>query len=117
MAKEAYPGEMRTRINVQERGVETITGGFQREGWVDVFPPGTVVRCKWVNMHGDEVITISSARSKETATLTLRYSPKITNQCRIWREDDTRPYEVISVDNIQGARKWLEVTVERAVSA
>ena len=49
----------------------------------------------------------------EPATLTLRYTPLITTTCIIYRGTDPKPYEVISVNDIENRHAWLEVKVQR----
>lgn len=49
----------------------------------------------------------------EPATLTLRYTPLITTTCIIYRGTDPKPYEVISVNDVENRHAWLEVKVQR----
>ena len=53
----------------------------------------------------------------EPATLTLRYTPKITTTCLIYRGSDPEPYEVISVNDVDNRHTWLEVKVQRKGAA
>ena len=64
----------------------------------------------------------STGRSKkagvtEPATLTLRYTSKITTTCLIYRGGDPRPYEVISLNDVEDRHVWLEVRVQRKGAA
>jgi len=134
LAKRSKVGDLRTRIIVKdyipdENSGETQAGydedgfpisvrdddGFQDKNYFNVFGDGQYYRCKWVNAFGNEVLEALKAQVKELATLTMRYSPKITPTCLIYRDEDPHPYEVISVNNVQDRRAWLEVKVRRGV--
>ena len=54
---------------------------------------------------------------KNVATLTMRYTDKLTEECRIKHESDERLYEVVSIDNIEDDRTLMEVKVRRMVTA
>ena len=54
---------------------------------------------------------------REPATITMRYSPRVTVKSRIWRERDTNPYEVISINNVNDRCEFLEIKVQRVVTA
>lgn len=120
MAKESAPGEMRTRIRIERRSGGRLPGGAVQKGaWEDIFPPCTLVRCKWVNAYGQEALTASTMRIAELATITLRYSPLITPDCRVLRLDEPvpQPYDIISVNNILNEGRWLEIKIKRGTLA
>ena len=108
MAKRANAGELRTKIMVfdlprDEHGeVELGPDGYPASKPVNVFGEGKTRYCKWVNAWGTEVYTARQAGVTEPATLTLRYTPVIT-----------KPYEVISVNDVENRHAWLEVKVQR----
>ena len=108
MAKRANAGELRTKIMVfdlprDEHGeVELGPDGYPASKPVNVFGEGKTRYCKWVNAWGTEA-----------ATLTLRYTPLITTTCIIYRGTDPKPYEVISVNDVENRHAWLEVKVQR----
>lgn len=72
---------------------------------------------KWVNAHGTEVFTGMQLQLREPATITMRYSPQIARTLIVYREDDPQPYEVISVDDVEGRHRWLEIKVQRKGAA
>ena len=72
---------------------------------------------KWVNAHGTEVYQSMNLDLREPATLTGRYSSLITPQCRITKVGDPEPYEIISIDDVENRHQWLEIKVQRMVSA
>ncbi|MBC8531751.1 head-tail adaptor protein [Gehongia tenuis] len=116
MSKSANSGELKTAIRVlTPQGAGPSVGGYVSETWDNVFGDGVSVRCKWVNAHGAEAITATTLQLKDPATLTMRYSPKITPKCRIYRGDDPDPYEIISIDNVEERCRWLEIKVSRYV--
>lgn len=112
-------GDLRTRIQVfaPPEGGGLNANGYPAGQPVNVFGEGKLLHCKWVNAHGSEIYDAKQAGVEEPATLTLRYTPKVTPACLIYREKDPAPYEVISVNNILDRRVWLEVRVQRKAAA
>ena len=116
MAKSANAGELRTPVIV-ERCIETQDAdGYPARAWENVFGQGEY-RVKWVNAHGTEVYESMSLDLREPATLTGRYSPLITPQCRITKVGDPEQYEIISIDDVENRHQWMEIKVQRMVSA
>lgn len=117
MSKNANAGELRTKIYLKaiERG--TDSEGYPSEQEVNVFGDGKYILCKWVNAHGSETFTTMQLELREPATLTMRYSPLINETLLVYKENDTEPFEVISIDNVEERNIWLEIKVQRKVSA
>lgn len=125
MAKSAVAGEMKTKITIKRLVTGIDPSGYQTKRWEDIFPGK--VWCKWVNAHGQEVYDNLRLELNETATITMRYSDKVDVRCRIWRERDDetgdekerekRAWEIISLDNVEDGRRFLELKVKRAVVA
>ena len=119
MARQASAGELRTQIYVFDRpldghGEERLDGsGYPLDERVNVFGEGNGRWCRWVNAWGREVYEARQAGVTEPATLTLRYTDRITTTCVIYRGRDPRPYEVISVNDVEDRHTWLEVKVQR----
>lgn len=114
MAARANAGEMRTKITIKNP-VYTIKDGFSREEFMNAF--SRPVWCKWVNAHGAEIYQAAELHLREPATITMRYSPRVTVKSRIWRGSDTEPYEVISINNVNDRCEFLEIKVQRVVTA
>lgn len=118
MAGRAGAGELRTRIQVFAPDGEALDGdGYPTGAPVNVFGEGQSVYCKWVNDHGSDVYTAKQLGLTEPATLTLRYTPKITSVCLIYRGADPAPYEVVSLNDVEDRHAWLEVRVQRKAAA
>ena len=117
MAKQINPGQLRTLIEIKACIEIKDEDGFKIRDWVNVFGEGVFVGCHWANVHGQEVLTAASLDLREPATLTMRYSNKITPECRIYKKGDSRPYEIISLDNVNERDQWLEIKVQRTVKA
>lgn len=117
MSKYANPGELRTpvRFTGMERSIDSEGNAQERE--VNVFGEGKVVMCKWVNAHGTEVFDSLKLSLREPATVTMRYSPLIKTTLLIYKGDDKRPYEVISIDDVEDRHVWLELKVQRKGAA
>jgi len=117
MSKSANPGELRTRCTFV-RKVETYVDGFLQTTEENVFGTGKTVGCKWVNAHGSDVYTSHQMEMRGAATLTTRYSPLLKDPTLIvYREADTAPYEIVSVDDVEERHAWLEITVRRLEDA
>ena len=114
MAARVNAGEMRTKITIKNPKY-TIQDGFGIKEFVNAFT--RPVWCKWVNAHGAETYQAAELRLREPATITMRYSPLVTRKSRIWRERDTDPYEVISINNVNDRCEFLEIKVQRVVTA
>ena len=118
MAKSASIGEMRTKITVKlpTKGVDA--DGFATETDAAVFTGK--VWCKWVYQHGAEVLENMRLGLGQVATITMPYTSLITQRCKIWRESETADadaWEIVSIDNVEEARRFLEIKVRRGVKA
>lgn len=113
--KSARIGDMHTKITVKSLTTGMDADGYPTESWTNVFGGTNQVWCNWKNAHGTEVFDAMRLDLKEPATITMRYSDKVNVRCRIWRGADA--YEIISIDNVDDARKWLEIKVKRLVVA
>ena len=124
MPKYANAGEMRTPILIENPVREATSNGYIAETWKNPFGDGVTLRAKWVNVHGTEVFEAMGLDLREPATLTLRYTDKITIYSRILKAADIgKPdqkelyYEVISVDDIDERHAQMELKIQRKRSA
>lgn len=115
MATYALTGEMKTKITIEGRKISQGANGYPAITWEDLF--GGKVWCKWVNAHGQELYEAMRLNIKEAATITMRYSPLVDGQCRIYREEDPKPYEVISINDVLDKHQFLEIKVKRRETA
>ena len=101
------------------KGTDSGGSAHQREEYV--FPDGQGgergIHCKWVNAHGTEVFAAMELQIREPATLTMRYSPRIEPSMLVYKRGEARPYEVISVNNVEDRGVWLELKVQRRGAA
>jgi head-tail adaptor len=111
------PGDLRTQIEIKSPTSTTGSNGYEQKEWKNVFGEGVYTHCKWINVHGIEVYEAQKIGLKEPATITLRYSSKITPVCQIYKKGDAVPFEIISVNDIMDRHVWLEIKVQRKVSA
>lgn len=129
MSKDANPGELRTPVIVLEAIETRNDNGYLVKEWNNAFG-AAYIKVKWVNLHGTEAWQQMSHELKEPATLTCRYSPKITELSRILQISDHERYEnlisegkeleaeelcyeVLSLDNVEQKNEWLEIRVQR----
>lgn len=118
MSKSANSGELRTRVFFMRKPRTRDKEGFPNDQEVNVFGEGVPCMCKWVNAHGYEVFQTMQLEIREPATITTRYSPLLLDPTLIiYRESDTKPYEVISIDNVEERNTWLEIKVQRKSGA
>ena len=89
----------------------------QEEKEMNIFGEGKCVRAKWVNAHGTDSFVALQMKLREPATITCRYSPKIKVDQVVYRGDDPKPFEIISIDNVEERNQWLEIKVQRKVQA
>lgn len=119
MAKSANIGELRTRIYIRSISKMTdadgVSSGTEERNSIGYDAQGKEImyHCKWVNAYGSEVFAAMQMQVQEPATLTMRYSPKIQPDHLIYKVGDPRPYEIISVNDVEDRHRWLEVKVCR----
>ncbi|MBO6269464.1 MAG: head-tail adaptor protein [Clostridium sp.] len=118
MSKSANPGELRTRVYFK-RNQRTLDGeGFWQDEEINIFGDGVPCMCKWVNAHGYEVFQTMQLQIREPATITTRFSNSLLDQTLIvYKEDDSMPYEIISIDDVEERHIWLEIKVQRKAGA
>jgi len=117
MSKNANAGELRTPVMFIRIEREDDCEGYPVQTEVNVFGEGKSVRVKWVNAHGSDAFIAMQMQLREPATLTCRFSAKITPDLLVYRSGDEAPYEIISIDNVEGRNAWLEIKVQRRVKA
>ena len=124
MGKYANAGEMKTPVIVEAYTDEKTKNGYSKKVWKNVFGEGKTIRVKWTNVHGTEVFEAMGLDLKQPATLKTRYSPLITEECRIIRaadkgkeDQESLYYEVISLDDIDDAHVQLEIKIQRKRNA
>ena len=120
MAKSATPGEMRTRIRILAPKDKPSGGGYRHPEYINIYPDDRTIRCKWVSAFGTEAVQAQSLGLTDTATLTLRYDPRITSDCVVVRGsgESKQTYDLISPPNdVGGGHRWLELRVKRGAKA
>lgn len=115
MAKSANAGELNTAVRFVRIARTTDAEGYPQEREEAVFTSSVFV--KWVNAHGSEVFEALEQKLKEPATITMRFSPAIEETMILYREADTQPYEIISINDVENRHAWLEIKVQRKVGA
>lgn len=114
MAKSANPGELRTMVRFVKLVRTHDAAGLPVEKPETVYES---VPVKWVNAHGTELWQSMELKLREPATLTLRYAEKVRQDLLVYKAGDARPYEIISIDNVEERGAWMEIKVQRRVSA
>lgn len=114
MSKSANAGELRTIVYFMRNKVTMNPNGVPIEKEENVMGEGVPVWCKWVNAHGSEVWDAMQLELRQPATITTRYSPELDDPTLlVYRNGDLKPYEVISVDNVEQRNAWLEIKIQR----
>ena len=101
------PGEMRTRITLQERSVTSQTGGFQAPSWTNI----STVWCRWTNAHGNESMQAALQSAQAPATILIRWISGLDTTCAILKGSER--YEILSIDDIQERHEYMELKVQR----
>ena len=112
---------MRTRITVKKLTDGIDADGYPTQAWANVLTGNSMIRCKWVSAHGKEVNENDRLGLGQIATVTMRYTPKITPRCCVWKEaeaqTDANAWEVVSVNDPEDRHAFLELTLRRLVVA
>ena len=104
------PGELNTRIILQDRVLEQDEGGFSQPGVAREIE----VWCRWINSHGYEAIQAGAAGLSKIAKVLIRYQEidetwKVFYRYQVW--------EIRSIDNIREKDEYMELTVVRMAGA
>ena len=99
------PGDLRTRIVLEERRLEKDAGGFNH------IVAGRQIStwCKWTNAHGNELWLADAAGARKTATLLIRYQPDLDETWKVIYRGNT--WEIRSIDNIREQNEYQELKV------
>ncbi len=118
MSKSCNAGALITPVYFKRIVRETDSEGFPTETEVNVFEGDKPAMCEWINAHGTEAWRTMQLELREPATITTRFSPKLNDPTLIvYKADDPKPYEVISIDNVGERGAWLEIKVQRKEQA
>lgn len=103
------PGELRTRITLQEPTVSKDSGAAQKATFADV-DINPHVWARWINAHGQENVQ-SAMKSTQRATVTIRYRSDVKTTWQILK--DGLAWQIVSLDSVQDRKRWIEMVVER----
>ena len=118
MSKSANPGELRTPVYFKKHQRTKDAEGYPHDSEVNIFGEGVPCMCKWVNAHGYEVFQTMQLEIREPATITTRYHDALMDPTLIiYKSGDSKPYEVISIDNVENRSVWVEIKVQRKSDA
>lgn len=112
------PGELRTKIRIQ-KPIKAGSGSFASVAWVDIYnytdsdPPRFIV-AKWEALKGAEKWAADSVQAVGGATVTVRYNPMITEQCRVVREGTV--YQIVDIGDPTQKMQWMQIAVKTAVN-
>lgn len=117
MGKKVYAGELNALVRFVTVAPTINENGFSSLIETDIFPKPC--RVQWVWQHRAEVFENMKYKLNQKATITMYYSPKINQQCRVYLEGDDAPdsFEIISIDNVQDTRRYMEIKIKREVKA
>jgi SPP1 family predicted phage head-tail adaptor len=105
--KTINPGELRTQITLESRGVSAETGGFQTPTWSTL----ATAWSRWTNAHGSEVWSAQAVQAEAPATVLIRYLAGLDTTCAV-SKGGVR-YEIVSIDDIGERHEYLELKVQR----
>ncbi len=116
MATAARPGEMKTRIRILKPVDHKGSGGYRNPEYRNIYEDDRTISCKWTGDYGKLSVEAHSLGLRDTATLTLRYNPRITADCivAVGSGDQERRYDLFDTPNdIGGNHRWMELRVQR----
>jgi len=113
MSRNANPGELRTPV----RFVSVTRTQDSESYYHDTEAQVLETWAKWVNAHGSDAFSDAVMKLSEPATLTVRYSDLIQPDQLVYKGSDPKPWEIISIDNVDERGFWMEIHVKRLVSA
>jgi hypothetical protein len=111
---------MRTRIRILAPTYANDSEGYKNPSYANIYPDDRTIRCKWVSAFGVEAVQAQSLGLKDTATLTMRYDPRIRGDCIVQCGEgkDKKLYEIISPPNDVGdMHRIMELRVKRREKA
>lgn len=120
MSNRADPGEMRTRVRILRPVDAPDAEGYTNPSYTNIYPDNRTIRCKWIAAFGAEAVQAQSLGLTDTATLTMRYDPRITPDCVVAKcgAAENLFYEIISSPNdVAGAHRYMEIRVKRRTVA
>lgn len=103
--------DMRTRVTFQQPTVTKDAGGAQVTSFANISANPTVW-ARWINAHGEEVVTSDALKSVQRATVTIRYRSDVVTTWQVVKDDES--WTIISVDQVQDRNRYVEMVVERA---
>lgn len=118
MARSAKIGAMNTRIRIKNVATKLDADGYRIETETDAIRG--CAWCMWRWTQGKDELTDRKLQNAEAATITMRYTPKVNQKCRIYlcsEGEAAKPFEVTGIWNIDDGRAWMEIKVERRVKA
>jgi len=111
-------GDLRTKVRIQKQAT-TGTGSFATKTWIDIDntsasdEPRYIPSC-WEGLHGAEAWAASAEQAMIPATVTIRYRPDIVRSYRI--VCDGINFDIVSANDPDKRRQWLEIKVRAAVN-
>ena len=106
-SKVTNPGDLRTKVTLLSRSVETQAGGFQKPETEEI----AEVWAKWTNVHGREALQSSSVQAEVNATALIRYRADVDETCLVQLGDED--FEIVSMDNIREHGEYLELRLKK----
>lgn len=107
------PGKLKHRLIFQHRVTETDENGYTFEEWQEFTKAWAAKR----GLSGREYYVAATVQSENDVVFTIRYSNKtsqITPDMRIIEGSDTeKPYNIKSVNDKYGDKRWLEIRASR----
>jgi phage head-tail adaptor, putative, SPP1 family len=102
--------DLRTRITFQSPTISKDPGGAQVASYANI---GTVptVWAQWINDHGQESVQGGADVSVQRATVRIRHRSDIVETWRVLKDGES--WQILSIDPVQDANRWVELRVER----
>lgn len=117
MAHLVNAGDLKTACIVERAKTTYDSAAEPVTEWENVFGDGKVLWCS-ITLKAEEKEEEGRRIVVETATITARYSPLVTEVCRIYRRSEPdKPWMIESAVPIRERRGWMTITAKRRRAA
>ncbi len=101
-AYQVNAGELRTQITLQYPALVQDAGAAQVPGWANA-TANPIVRARWVNAHGQEVVSSEALQSRQRAVVTIRHRTDVLTTWRVLKDGVAQVETATVVGTVTGS--------------
>lgn len=103
------PGELRTRIQLAPPAITTMPGGAKKATYD--WNAAVSVLCKWVNAHGQQVVSNEAFETHAPVTILIRYLAGLDAKWAVRKGSDI--YQIVAPpDDIRDRHEYMELKLQ-----